>query len=60
MTVADESDCEGACDVGGLDSCCGVGEDNLDLNSAIMALISSLKLSIIACRAPIVTDIPAI
>ena len=62
VTVAGESDCGGACGVGGLDSCCGAGEDGLDLDSAILlfilssiALISSLKLFIIACRAPIVT-----
>ena len=64
MTVAGESNCEGACGVGeiawlkldGLDSCCcGAGENNLDLDSAIIALISSLKLFIIACKAFIVT-----
>ena len=65
MTVADESNCEGACDVdeiawfelGGLDSCCcGAGENNLDLDSTIIALILSLKLFIIAYRALIVTN----
>ena len=64
MTIEGESDCGGACGVGGLDSyCCGAGEDDLDLDSAILlfilsfiALISSLKLFIIACRAPIVTS----
>ena len=51
----------------GLDSCCGVGEDSLDLDSAILlfilffiALILSLKLFIIACRALIVTNILAV
>ena len=35
--------------------CCGAGEDNLDLDSTIIALISSLKLFIIAYRTFIVT-----
>ena len=44
-----------------LDSCyCEAGENNLDLDSAIIALISSLKLFIIACRALIVTDDSAV
>ena len=61
VTIVDESNCEGTCDVDELNSCyCGVGEDNLDLNSTIIALISSLKLFIIAYRAFIVTNISAI
>ena len=60
MTVAGESDCGGAWfELGGL-GCCGAGEDDLDLDSAIIALISSLKLFIIACRAPIVTGDSAV
>ena len=66
VTVADGSNC-----AGGVDdlTASGVDEDGLDLNSAIllfisfissfMALISSLKLSIIACSAPIVTGASA-
>ena len=60
VTIADESNCEEACGVGELDSCCCEAvENNLDLNSIIIALISSLKLFIIACRAPIVTNASA-
>ena len=61
VTVAGESNCGGACDVG------GIAEDGLALDSVILlfilsfiALISSLKLFTIACRAFIVTDIPAV
>ena len=60
MTVEGGSDCGGAYGVG------GIAEDDLDLDSAILlfilssiALISSLKLFIIAYRALIVTGVPA-
>ena len=67
MTVAGESDCGGACGVGELDSCCGADEDGLDLFPSslvvslfVIACISRLKSSIIACRAPIVTGDSAV
>ena len=67
MIVVGKFNYGGAYDVGELDSCyCGVGEDDLDLDSAILlfilfsiALISSLKLFINACRALIVTGVSA-
>ena len=67
MIAIGESDCGGGVDdliasgVSGLDSCCcGAGEDDLDLDSANIALILSLKLFIIACRALIVTGVSAV
>ena len=63
VTIAGESNCEGACDVDELDSCCGVDKDNLDLFSSslvislfVIVYISGLKLFIIAYRALIVID----
>ena len=64
MTIADKSNCEETYGVDELDSCCcEAGENNLDLDSTILlfilfiiALISSLKLFIIAYRTLIVTD----
>ena len=57
VTVADKSNCEGACGVG------EIAENGLALDSAILlfilffiALISSLKLFIIACKTLIVTN----
>ena len=61
MTITGESDCGGACGVG------GIAEDDLDLDSvtllfilSLIALISSLKLFIIAYKALIVSGILAI
>ena len=60
VIIADESNCEGAWfELNKLDYC-EADENNLDLNSTIIALISSLKLFIIAYRAFIVTGVLAI
>ena len=67
MTIADKSNCGGACGVGELDSCCEVDEDGLDLfpSSLVVSLfvivyISRLKLFIIAYRTFIVIGDSAI